>query len=122
MAIYQHRFFSLAQLNILFVLFLLGSGFSMSVNAEAVWIDVRSPEEFAEGRLDGAILIPHTEIMAMIAEKVPKKDTEIYLYCRSGRRAEMAQEELLRAGYNKVTNYGSLENALIVAEKMKAKN
>lgn len=75
-----------------------------------VWIDVRSPEEFATGHLAGATNIPHDEIAGRIAALVPDKSTEIHLYCRSGRRSGLAREVLLGQGYTKVTNDGAYED------------
>ena len=60
----------------------------------AVLIDVRSQEEFASGALPGAKLIPHGDIAARIAEVAPDKNTPVVLYCRSGRRSSIAQDDL----------------------------
>jgi len=75
-----------------------------------IWIDVRTPMEFAIGHLEGATNIPHGEIAARITALVPDKNAEIHLYCRSGRRSSLAQETLLGMGYTKVTNDGAYEN------------
>ena len=76
-----------------------------------VWIDVRSAEEFSEGHLDGAILIPHDEIDAGISKLDLSPDTPIYLYCRSGRRAGMARDRLHELNYNTVINVGGIDDA-----------
>ena len=76
-----------------------------------VWIDVRSAEEFSEGHLSGAILIPHDQIEAGIARLDLAPDTPIYLYCRSGRRAGMARDRLHALNYSAVINVGGLEDA-----------
>ena len=80
-----------------------------------VIIDVRTPEEFAERRLEDAVLIPHDEIGARIEAVLPDKSTPIVLFCRSGRRAQIAKEVLLEKGYQKVRNLKTLEAA---AEKL----
>ena len=80
-----------------------------------VIIDVRTPEEFAERRLEDAVLIPYDEIGARIEAVVPDKSTPIILFCRSGRRAQIAKEVLLEKGYQKVRNLKTLEAA---AEKL----
>lgn len=100
----------------LYLSFLI-TGFSMSVVADEVWIDVRTPDEFAAGHVQGALLMPHDQIAVLIGEQVPDKNTEIQLYCRSGRRADVARDTLLQMGYTRITNHGSLENALTVAEQ-----
>lgn len=76
---------------------------------DTVLIDVRSAEEFADGSLPGALLIPHEQIGARIAAVVPDKNTPVVLYCRSGRRSSSAQDELRALGYTQVVNAGSYE-------------
>ena len=78
--------------------------------AKGVWIDVRSEEEFKSGHLQGSVNIPHDQIGQQIAAHVPNKNTPINLYCRSGRRAEVALAELKKAGYTNVTNHGGYED------------
>jgi phage shock protein E len=75
-----------------------------------VWIDVRTPEEFTSGHLEGAANIPYDGIDGRIAALVPDKNAEIHLYCRSGRRSGLARETLLGLGYIKVTNEGAYES------------
>ena len=76
---------------------------------KGVWIDVRTPEEYATGHLDGATNIPYDKIAERIAALVPGKDTEIHLYCRSGRRSGLALQTLRDLGYTKVINEGAYE-------------
>jgi phage shock protein E len=75
----------------------------------AVLIDVRTEEEFADGALPGATLIPHEQIAQRIAAVAPDKDTPIVLYCRSGRRSGIAQDSLQALGYTRVINAGGYE-------------
>jgi phage shock protein E len=81
------------------------------VPADAVWIDVRSPTEYATGHLQQASLIPFDGIEAGVAQLQLSKDTPIYLYCGSGGRAEMAKNRLKALDYSNVTNAGGLEDA-----------
>ncbi len=76
---------------------------------DAVLIDVRSADEFANGALPGAQLIPHEQISTRIAGVVPDKDTPVVLYCRSGRRSSQAQDELRALGYTQVVNAGGYD-------------
>ena len=78
--------------------------------AKGVWIDVRSTEEFKEGHLQGALNIPHDQIVDRIKSVSPDKNAPVNLYCRSGRRAEAALTELKKAGYTNVTNHGGYED------------
>ena len=75
----------------------------------AVLIDVRTADEFASGALPGATLIPHGDIAARIAEVAPDKHTPVVLYCRSGRRSSIAQDELQALGYTQVINAGGYD-------------
>lgn len=59
-------------------------------------IDVRTPEEYAEGHLPGAILIPHDQIKSRLDEI--GRDRWVLVYCRSGKRASAAQSVLEEAG------------------------
>lgn len=74
--------------------------------AKGIWIDVRSVEEYQSGHIAGALNIPHDDLAEQIAKISPNKDEPINLYCRSGRRAEMALTELKKLGYTQVTNHG----------------
>ena len=80
--------------------------------APGVWIDVRSAEEYQQGHLTGAINLTHTEIAQRISEVAPDKNQPINLYCRSGRRAEMALNELKKLGYSNVTNHGGYDDLI----------
>ena len=71
-------------------------------------IDVRSPEEYAEGHVKDALLIPHTQFFS--ADIPAEKDAFIYLYCKMGPRAEFAASVLKERGYTKVTNLGGLDD------------
>lgn len=63
-----------------------------------VLLDVRSEAEAAESSVAGSINIPHSEVMNRIDE-IPK-DSEIAVFCRSGRRSAIVVEVLNRLGYN----------------------
>lgn len=78
--------------------------------AQRVLIDVRSPEEYAQGHLEGAVNIPHDVIGERIGEVAKSRETPITLYCRSGRRSGMALETLGKRGYRNVENAGAYED------------
>lgn len=81
-------------------------------------IDVRTEAEWNRGHLEGAILIPYDGIGEKIGSVAKDKAGRIYVYCRSGRRSQIAKETLLKLGYKDVVNLGSLEEA---AKTMKRK-
>ena len=78
----------------------------------AVVLDVRSIEEWNSAHYEGALLIHHTEIKARLSEVVRAVDGDrhrpLVLYCRSGRRADLARAALESEGFTRVTNAGGL--------------
>ncbi len=82
---------------------------------EAVWIDVRSAEEFAAGHVGRAVHIPHTEIVSGVSALGLEKNRQIYLYCRTGRRAGLALDALRDQGYTQVSNAGGFHEAMQTA-------
>ena len=71
-------------------------------------IAARTEEEFAEGHIEGAILIPEYEILAKAEAYIPDKDTLVLVYCRSGRRSKIASENLIKLGYTNVYEFGGI--------------
>lgn len=71
-------------------------------------LDVRTQEEYDEGHIPGAILIPNTEIEARAEEELPDKDQLILVYCRSGRRSKQAAEILVELGYTNIKEFGGI--------------
>ena len=65
-------------------------------------LDVRTPEEYAEGHIKGAVLIPVQQLQQRISE-VPK-DKQVYVYCRSGVRSVRAAKMLVNAGFTRIEN------------------
>lgn len=74
-------------------------------NKNAFLVDARTPEEFAQGSVKGAINIPLDELENQIL-KFEGKDT-IVVFCRSGSRAATAQDILENKGFKNVINGGS---------------
>lgn len=71
-------------------------------------LDVRTQEEYDQGHISGAILLPDDEITDRAAQELPDKDALILLYCRSGRRSAQAAAELARLGYTQVRDFGGI--------------
>ena len=71
-------------------------------------IDARTQEEYDEGHIPGAILIPEYEIANRAETELPDKDQLILVYCRSGRRSKIAAEELVKLGYTNVKEFGGI--------------
>lgn len=88
----------------------------------AVWIDVRSPGEYATGHLENAPNIPFQEIGKRISEVAKNKDEKIYVYCASGGRAEIARKTLVGLGYTDVTNAGGYRDIIKKRNEDQGKN
>jgi phage shock protein E len=75
-------------------------------------IDVRSNDEFMAGHLPLSINIPFDKIESITSFSDDKSQV-ILLYCRSGRRAEIAEQTLRRLGYNNIYNGENYEKLLV---------
>lgn len=80
----------------------------MDTETGYVILDVRTAEEFAEGHIKGAILIPNDEITEKAESILTDKDQKILVYCRSGRRSKLAAEDLLALGYTNLWEFGGI--------------
>ena len=77
----------------------------------ALLVDVRSPQEYQEGHLKGAKLIPEYEIMKTCRYELKDKNAVIILYCSTGSRSKKAQRKLEKMGYQNVYNlYNGIQN------------
>ena len=80
----------------------------MDTERDYIIIDARTDEEFSEGHIENAILIPEYEIAERAEKELPDKDALILVYCRSGRRSKIASEELVKLGYRNVKEFGGI--------------
>lgn len=71
-------------------------------------LDTRTQEEFDEGHIPGAILIPYDEILEKAEDMLTDKDQMILVYCRSGRRSKLAAEDLVKLGYSNIKEFGGI--------------
>ena len=69
-----------------------------AIEREALIVDVRTPEEFADGHYPGAINIPHESILDGLNQLGVTIDTSVILYCRSGNRSGQAEQVLRGKG------------------------
>jgi phage shock protein E len=70
-------------------------------------LDVRSPEEFAAGHIEGAVNIAVQELDGRLAE-LGSKETPVIVYCRSGMRSHRASQLLKSAGFSSVHDLGAM--------------
>jgi len=74
----------------------------LSSNKDYFILDVRSKEEFDSGHIEGAYLLPVSELENRLAE-LPQ-DKPIIVYCRSGSRSTSAANILLEKGFKEIFN------------------
>ena len=116
------------QINTVYAITLKGSADRAENNQEAVYVnitaeeakqimdseegyiilDVRTQEEYDQGHIPGAILIPDTEVEVTAEDVLTDKDQLILVYCRSGRRSKLASEILVELGYTNIKEFGGI--------------
>jgi rhodanese-related sulfurtransferase len=82
-------------------------------------LDVRTPQEYAEGHVPGAVNVPQEQLASRLAE-VPK-DKDVVIYCRSGRRSALAADVLAANGYSRLSHLEGDMNAWVAKGRPVAK-
>lgn len=80
----------------------------MDTREDYVILDTRTEEEYNEGHIPGAILIPHDQIQEKAEAVLTDKDQLILVYCRSGRRSKLASADLVELGYTNIKEFGGI--------------
>jgi|SRR5688572_29270299 rhodanese-related sulfurtransferase len=65
-------------------------------------LDVRTPGEYAAGHLPGAVNIPHDQIAARLGELAGARESDVVVYCRTGKRSAQALGLLDEAGFRRL--------------------
>lgn len=73
-----------------------------------VLVDVRRPDEYAQGHIPGAINIPNETIGTAAQDALPNKEATLVVYCRSGVRSHQASDKLVDMGYRAVYDMGGI--------------
>ena len=73
----------------------------------AVLLDVRTPQEYAEGHIPESINVP-LQTIGEVTSIAENKDTVLYVYCHSGARSRQATAMLQHMGYTNVQNIGGI--------------
>ena len=71
-------------------------------------VDVRRQDEYDEGHIEGALLLPNETIRQKAEGVIPDKDATYLLYCRTGRRSAEAAVTLMELGYSDVYDFGGI--------------
>lgn len=84
--------------------------FEKEIKSDSVQlVDVRTPQEYTEGHIDGALNINvQSDDFKELAQRELSKDSTVLVYCRSGRRSLDAAEMLTVLGYKVVNLKGSI--------------
>lgn len=83
----------------------------MSNNSTATIIDVRTPAEFADGRVQGAVNLDVQDASFGASLAKLDKNAEYIVYCRSGNRSAIAVQIMAEAGITNVVDLGDLQSA-----------
>ena len=83
----------------------------MDGEPSCIILDVREQEEYDQGHIPGAVLLPVGELTQESASAaVPEKDTVVLVYCRCGNRSKAAAGELALLGYTQVYEFGGIRD------------
>lgn len=82
----------------------------ISTSTPMIIIDVRTPEEYLQGRIPTSVNIPLNILKNEIQNKNIPKSTKIIVYCQRGSRSSKAAKILDDLGYIDVYNLGGIEN------------
>lgn len=92
----------------------------MQEQTDCLIVDVRRPDEFAEGHIAGAVNVPNETIEDEAPEALPDKEQTLLVYCRSGNRSKEASQKLADMGYTNVYEFGGIntwEGEIVTGEE-----
>ncbi len=78
-----------------------------SLSENAVLLDVRTREEYAEGHIPSSKNLP-LQVIDKAGKYIDNVDVPVFVYCKSGSRSSMAKEALKSMGYKNVKNIGGI--------------
>lgn len=74
------------------------------------WIDVRTPDQYQQSHVQGAVNIPLKQLEQRIGEVTQDKNDTLYLYCNTGNQSGKAETLLQKLGYKNAINEGGLKD------------
>ena len=83
----------------------------MAADTDFVLLDVRRPDEYAAGRIPGAVLCTNEDMTKKdMLSRFSDTEQTLYVYCRSGRRSKEASGKLASWGYTDVVEIGGINS------------
>ncbi|HBL85251.1 MAG TPA: rhodanese-like domain-containing protein [Clostridiales bacterium] len=76
--------------------------------SNTIILDVRTQSEYDTGHIKNAVLLPDYDVTEKADDVLPDKNAKILVYCRSGRRSEIAAQALIELGYTNVLDFGGI--------------
>lgn len=73
----------------------------------SIFLDVRTPEEYREGHIEGSFNLPLHELKK-VESLIPDETSPVYVYCLSGARSKRSTALMKHMGYTDVTDMGGL--------------
>jgi len=73
-----------------------------------VILDTRTQEEYDQGHIPGAIVLPYDEVLERAEGILTDKDQLLFVHCRSGRRSKLAANDLVKLGYTNIREFGGI--------------
>ena len=83
---------------------------STTVWAAEHWIDVRTPDQYQQTHVQGAVNIPLKQLEERIGEVTQDKNDTLYLYCNTGNQSGKSETLLQKMGYKNAVNEGGLKD------------
>ena len=75
---------------------------------DAVLLDVREPDEYAQGHIPGSHNLPLSRLEQTAELLLPDFDAPLFVYCQAGTRSRKAVRQLIELGYTSVQNIGGI--------------
>ncbi|EJP6471523.1 rhodanese-like domain-containing protein [Clostridium sp. FAM 1755] len=82
----------------------------LSERNDIIVLDVRNENEYREGHIKGSKLMPVESLETDIEDEVPDKNSTIFIYCNSGKKAKIGYDHLKELGYNNLYDLGGIED------------
>ncbi len=80
----------------------------LDVGEEVTFVDVRTQEEYEQGHIENAVLLPVDNISAYAPTVIPDTQAVYFVYCRTGNRSATASAQLVAMSYTNIFDLGDI--------------